>query len=139
MTVTHLLSGGGETNVRLEIRGLPAPVGDAPRGTRVRLRDPAGREYAAHRGSQGGGAYRPSESSGPTSLHADWTFEALDPSVRAVDVLLEAPEPVGSWRVRVPLAPTAELTVAGPGGQPVTIGGATVRVAPVVADAERTV
>ncbi|HEV8637764.1 MAG TPA: hypothetical protein VG370_26385 [Chloroflexota bacterium] len=140
LTVTHLLSGGGETSVKLEITGLPASPGDAARGTRVRLRDPAGREYAAWRGMQSGGAYRPSESTGPTTFHADWTFEPLDRTVRAVDVLLEAPEPVGSWQVRVPLVPTADtgLTAAGEGGPPVTIGGVTLRVSSVAADAERT-
>ncbi|HEY3078903.1 MAG TPA: hypothetical protein VGM69_03255 [Chloroflexota bacterium] len=140
LTVTHLLSAGGETNVRIEITGLPAPPGGAGRDTRVRLRDPGGREYAARTGTHESGAVREGETGGSTTFSADWTFEALDRSVRAADVLLEAPEPVGSWQVRVPLAPTADtgLTAAGEGGQSVTIGGVTLRVTGVAADAERT-
>lgn len=145
LTVLALRSADGRTQVRLQIAGVPftRPGEASPVGAlRLTLRDAAGRDYPASGGapaSQGivpQGPATPGAPPATLTLGVEQPFAPLDPAVRAVEVRVDAPPPVGTWVVRVPVAPDAAggLAVAGPGGAGVTIGGITLRVAGVAAD-----
>ena len=141
LTVTRLVADEGGTRVRVEIRGLPAPPpADLVGAVRLTLADDAGRAPARARGAFGGGilplaapAVAP-----PTTFdyYLEATFAALDPGVRAVEVAVDGPLPIGTWRVRVPVVPAGEAALApareGPAG--VTLHGITVRAASIAAD-----
>jgi hypothetical protein len=144
LSVNQLLSAGGETVVQVEVRGLPPPAAEprpAPLRPRFELRDERGRVYAQATRS-GGFVTRRQDPPGGTRwvFQAEPSFGPLDPDVRAVELLLEAADPVGSWRVAVPLvpAPSAGLATAQPVTASATLHGLTVSVAGVVADGERT-
>ncbi|MGH2599538.1 MAG: hypothetical protein ACRDJ9_09135 [Dehalococcoidia bacterium] len=148
-TVQSLISAGGETVVRIEIAGLPA----APRLlegsaalTRLTLSDRRGTEYAGnHRnasstpiGFDPDGMPLPGATQ---AFHVEGSFAPLNAPVREVEIILQGPEPVGAWTVRVPVIPIAEagLTQARSGDSSATIDEITVRVAAVASDESRTV
>lgn len=140
LTVTHLLSTGGQTTVRLEITGLTFE-GEPPgmNAVRVSARDERGKAYA-RADTLGAGAIRSGGAVGSldgTGMRfvREETLAPLDSDVRAVELLVDGPVPIGSWRVRVPLLPVGEapLRAATPGAGGVAREGITLRVAAVAA------
>lgn len=147
LTVLALRSAEGRTQVRLQIAGVPftRPGEASPVGAlRLTLRDAAGRDYPTSGGGPTGQGIVPQGPATPGAPRATLTlgveqpFAPLDPATRAVEVRVDGPPPVGTWIVRVPVAPDAAgtLAVASPGGAVVTIGGVTLRVAGVAADGQ---
>jgi len=141
LTVTRLIADEGGTRVRVEIRGLPMPLpAELVGAVRLTLTDDAGRAPARARGAFGGGilplAPPPVAPLTTFDYYLEATFAALDPGVRAVEVAVDGPLPIGAWRVRVPVVPAGEAALApareGPPG--VTLHGITVRAASVAAD-----
>lgn len=137
-TVLALLSSGGQTIVRVEVTGLPAPPTDAPSPVgqlTLTLRDTDGQSYQRVRYG-GQGIIPRAAPDGTLGVSAESVFAALNPDTRAVEVELTAPTAVGDWRVRVPVAPVADaaLPTAQEGGAGVTLHGVTVRVTSVAAD-----
>lgn len=136
LTVTSVFSSGDATTVRLEINGLSFPSG-VPSLHEVRwtVRDDRGKTYVRP-GVVMSGLSRSSASEGAPVYAMEGRFGALDPGVRAVDLAIEAPAPVGSWQMRVPVVPVGQAKLPpvreGTGG--VTVQGITVRVAGVAAD-----
>jgi hypothetical protein len=149
ITVQSLLSAGGETVVRIEIAGLPA----APRLlegsaalTRLTLSDSRGGEYAGIRRNAsstpiGFGPDGMPLPGATQAFHVEGSFAPLDAAVREAQIILQGPEPVGVWTVRVPVIPIAEagLTQARPGDSSATIEDITVSVATVASNESRTV
>lgn len=136
LTVAALLSSSGKTIMRLDIMGLAAPVGQLPAGPlRTTLNDTSGKEYPP---ADGWAKWVKPED--PQSISAVAVFTALDPSVRAVDLHVEEPQPVGSWAVRVPVSPVeaTKLPRAYEGPQGATVEGITVRIASIAIDSEGT-
>lgn len=144
LTVKSLLSSGDETVVSLEITGLQGPLGEQVfREIHISLQDtaasvipPAPRPYSI----SGPAGNRSGAPPAPLVIGEE-TFGPLNPSARAVDVLVSGPEPIGSWQVRVPLQPVARagLTQAQPGASSVTAQGITVNVVSVARLPDRTV
>lgn len=148
LTVTSLLSSDGRTVVRVEIAGVPLAavtndsfnslVGSAE----LSLRDTTGKTYPfgprnpRARGIVPQGPATPGVERSTFTFGMESAFGALDPNVRAVDVQVEAPAPVGVWQVRVPVVPLQEagLPSARGGGSGVTLHGITMRVDSVAAD-----
>lgn len=137
-TVLALLSSGGQTTVRVEVTGLPAPPPDAPSPAgqlNVTLRGADGQTYPRV-GKGGLGGIIPRVTPNAFGVSAEGAFAALNPDTRAVDIELFGPPTVGNWQVRVPVVPVQEaaLPIAQEGGEGVTLHGVTVRVTNVAAD-----
>lgn len=137
-TVLALLSAEGQTIVRIEVTGLPAPAATDPSPAgplTLSLRDDAGRNYPGVRGYTQGGII-PSGDRAALGVSAERTFAALDPDARTVEVTLNGPPTVGDWQLRVPVVPVQEaaLPTAQGGGAGTTLHGITLRVTSVAAD-----
>lgn len=159
LTIHSLYSAEGQTHVRLEITGFPDleltgdPAIDRQRlqaddgnagvlqETRIGLRDEEGREYShlpipVPMGFGGPTAIPVGATRVPQPFTAEAVFEPLRPEVRAAEIVIEAPEPIGSWSVRVPVVPAGRdgLPAARAGGAGVTLHGITVDVAGATAE-----
>ena len=136
VTVTTVLSAGGETTVRLTITGIPGIPND--RQTVIFLEDDRGRTYLLLRAAHGSS----SSVNAPTQTYSgEWTFAPLAPNVRTVHIRIDSPLPVGEWSVPVLVVPVAQaqLTSAQASTASMTVQGITVQVTHVAATADRTV
>ncbi len=137
LTVLALLSSEGQTIVRLEVTGLPAPqdTDPSPAGQlTLSLRDSAGKNYPGVHSTEGG--IIPSADRTALGVSAERAFTALDPDVRTVEITLNGPPTVGNWQLRVPVVPVQEaaLPAAQGGGASAILHGITVRVTSVATD-----
>lgn len=138
LTVTNLLSSGGQTTVQLEVTGLPGPLppgGALTSWLRLSIQDATGRAYP------GEGQFWSQVPSGASwTRSTEWKFAQLRAGTKLVDLQVTGDPPLGSWTVQVPLIPVqkAGLTPAQEGPAAVTHHGATVRIASLVADHQRT-
>lgn len=141
VTVSQLLAADRATIVRLEVSGLPTESGSVILlQTRVALRDDQGHTSPATAPFGGAGA----ATSLPGTLanvQGEWVLQALTPNVRAVDVLLTAPAPLGDWSIPIPVVPIqrAGLPIAQGSANNVTHAGVTVHVASVLATTQETI
>jgi len=138
LTVLALLSAEGQTIVRLEVTGLPAPkdTDPSPAGQlTLSLRDSTGKNYPGVRGSAVGSII-PNGNPAAFGVSAERDFAALDPDVRTVEVTLNGPPTVGNWQLRVPVVPVQEaaLPAAQGGDAGAMLHDITVRVTSVAAD-----
>jgi hypothetical protein len=137
-TVTRLISSGGQTRVRVEIVGIPAPPpAELPGGVKLALLDDQGVAQGQVRGSSAQGILPTGTMGNETFGYAiEGTFPALMGGTRAVTVRIAGPVPLGTWAIRVPVAPAGEaaLAIPGPGGAAVALHGITLHVASVAAD-----
>jgi len=137
-TVTRLVSSGGQTRVRVEIVGIPAPPpADLPGGVKLTLLDDRGVAQGQVRGSSAQGILPAGTMGNGTFGYAvEGTFPALVGGTRAVTVRVTGAPPLGAWAIRVPVAPAGDATLAtpGPGGAAVALHGVTLQVASVAAD-----
>ena len=137
-TVLALLSTEGQTIVRVEVTGLPAPAptDPSPAGPlTLSLHDDGGKSYPGVRGYMQGGII-PSADRTALGVSAERAFVALDPDVRLVEVTLNGPPTIGNWQIQVPVVPVQEaaLPAAQGGGAGATLHDITVRVTSVAAD-----
>ncbi|MBI3974225.1 MAG: hypothetical protein HY332_23350 [Chloroflexi bacterium] len=150
LTVTHLLSSGGETVVRVEIDGIPAARLDpeARRGMQplpvtMSLNDGHGTVHRPHPSMLTGTMQTVSPPpSGPRPrIKTEWTLPALAAEARNVQITMEGPPPVDTWQVSVPIVPIAAagLSIARSTTSATTLCGVTLRIMAVAADRERTV
>ncbi len=155
LTVLQVFSDGQRTTVHVRFSGLVLPDGpDADQDQHVRDALPlvqAIRDAPVDLTDDHGRPVPPRPSADQTHLSgfelmpvpprlaatAAWSFAALDPGVRGVDMVYHGPPSVGTWVVHVPLGPAqaAQLPVASDVGPAVTDGGMTLQLTGVARDA----
>ncbi len=142
--VKNLLSADGKTVIQM---GTEVQAGIdfkfVYQQVRLTIRDESGRLYQTRRLSEiGGGSPVNGDpfTGGLQRLDVEWTLDALAPEVRSVEVLLDAPAPLGNWTVEVPVVPLqkAGLPQAREVRSGLELHGITVGVTSVSASAEGT-
>lgn len=136
LTITDLVSSGGETTVRVEIRGLPEDQG-RPALAMVSTRDTDGKStppvgWRAMFGTPG--------PDGNRAQRIEAKCAALAPDARTAHLVIDGPPPLQSCSIAVPVVPVAAagLPMGRPASSLVAHEGITVRAVWIISGAEHT-